>query len=518
MSGYPSTGSTRSPTRKRLTQLVIFLIAKPGLRHCDVGAGTFTALLVYSLAMIAASNMADSDQSVRLQQRPYFTIAIFLAAALSIVGCSVKPTKPTEPAKAAAAQETTPPAAKPMTQVTSTATTEIEAKEEPVDIWTRLRQGYSLQHLKHPRIEWEIDRFKRSPNAFYGLMARGEPYLYDILNRIEAAGLPTELALLPAVESGFRAHAYSPNGAAGLWQFMPATGHMLGLEQNWWIDRRRAIRASTDAAIVYLQKLHKRFDGDWLLALAAYNAGSGKVGRAIKRAERRGDSAEFWDLDLPGETDRYAPRLLALAKIVSNPSAYGLDLPEIQNQIYFKLVATGGQIDLNVAAELAKMPVEDLLILNPAKKRWATAPNGPHELLLPIDKAETFSQALAELPDEKRLRWQRHRIVRGDSLIRIARRYGVTAEAIRQTNGIRGSRIRAGDALMIPLSDSVTLAASSSNRQARQRVRYRVRKGDSLYTIAKRFQVRIADLKRWNSVGRYIHPGQRLNVFIDPDS
>ncbi len=468
--------------------------------------------------MMTASDMADSDQSARLQQRPHSIIAIILAGALSVVGCTGKHTKPAEPEISTTTRETVPTAVEPAAQTASAKTTEVEAEKEPADIWARLRQGYALQDLDHPRIQWEVDRFKRSPNALYGLMARGEPYLYDILNRIEAAGLPTELALLPAVESGFRAHAYSPNGAAGLWQFMPATGHMLGLEQNWWIDRRRAIRASTDAAIVYLQKLHKRFDGDWLLALAAYNAGSGKVGRAIKRAERRGDSTAFWDLDLPGETDRYAPRLLALAKIVSNPSAYGLDLPEIENQTYFETVTTGGQIDLNVAAELAKIPVEDLLMLNPAQKRWATDPKGPHELLLPANSAATFSQALADLPDERRLRWQRHRIVRGDSLIGIARRYGVTADAIRQTNGIRGSRIRAGDALMIPLSDSVTLAASSSNRQARQRVRYRVRKGDSLYTIARRFQVKITDLKRWNQVGRYIHPGQRLTVFIDPDN
>ncbi len=461
--------------------------------------------------MKAMRSIADSDQSVRYRQRPFHTIILLFATCVGLAACSGTPIKPAgyrAPSSATVATRS----------VDSThRTTTPDERIADGDIWGRLRHGYRLQHLQHPRIEWEIDRLRRSPRALYGMLARAKPYLYDILNRIEAAELPTELALLPAVESGFRAHAYSPDGAAGLWQFMPATGRMLGLKQNWWLDQRRAPRASTDAAIRYLQRLHKRFDNDWLLALAAYNAGAGKVGRALTRAARNGDSAAFWDLDLPGETDRYIPRLLALAAVVADPPTYGIDLPEIPNRPYFVAVDIGGQLDLNVAAGLADMPIEALLALNPAHKRWATAPDGVQQLLVPIDRADTFAQALAALPADQRLRWQRHRIVRGDSLIAIARRYGVTVDVIRRANHLKGSRIRAGKNLLIPLSDQASNAAMAAVHTPRQRVRYRVREGDSLYTIARRFQVKIADLQRWNQTGRYIHPGQRLTVFIDAD-
>jgi len=386
------------------------------------------------------------------------------------------------------------------------------------EIWSRLSAGFRLAERGHPRVTQEIRQLQRHPHALHALMARSEPYLHHILNRVEAAGLPTELALLPAVESGFRPYVYSPDGAAGLWQFMPGTGDMLGLQQDWWFDPRRTVRASTNAAIDYLTRLNERFAGDWLLALAAYNAGAGTVNRAIRIAHRHGEATDFWSLDLPGETERYIPRLLALAAIVAHPEAYGLDLPEILDQPYFAVAATAGQIDLNVAADLAGLPVDDLLALNAGHKRWASPPDGPHELLLPIDKVASFEQALAALPADKRLRWQHYRIRRGDSLNRIARDHGVSIEAIRQSNGLRGSRIRAGDELVIPLSDSVTFAAAGSNEYSRQRLRYRVRKGDSLYAIAQRFQVSVADLKRWNQVGRYLQPGERLTLFVDPDA
>lgn len=448
-----------------------------------------------------------------------------LMVVFALSGCmrgGVKPEaaglEPTLPGSAVAVE--TPPTPATLSQAglegepTETAT----GTEARIGIWQRLAQGFQLTEIHHPRIEHEIARLRRSPVAFHALMARSEPFLFHILERIEAASLPAELALLPAVESGFRAHVYSPTGAAGLWQFMPATGSMLGLDQDWWYDRRRAISPATDAAIAYLSKLNRRFDGDWLHTLAAYNAGAGTVGRAIRRATRREEPTAFWSLDLPGETDRYVPRLLAMAAIVRDPDAHGVTLPEIANRPYFIAVDTGGQIDLNIAAELAGIPVEDLLRINAGHKRWASRPNGPHRLLLPVDKVAGFTRSLAALPEDQRLRWRRHLIVRGDSLSRIARQYGVTVNAIRESNGLKDSRIRAGKDLLIPLSESVTLASTASNQQARQRLRYRVRKGDSLYKIARRFQVSIADLKKWNRVGRYIRPGENLTVFIDPDA
>jgi len=463
--------------------------------------------------MTLANNMPDSDQSSQHRQRlRALILPCLLLFALALSGCAGQQkkteTRSDTPSTASANQAQEPIAV----------FAPGDARAEDDIIWARLRRGFKLEHIDHPRVQHEIRRLQRFPQAFQGLMRRSEPYIYYILGQIEEAGLPTELALLPAVESGYRSHVYSPDGAAGLWQFMPATGRMLGLQQDWWFDDRRAIRASTRAASIYLGRHNKRFDGDWLHTLAAYNAGAGSVNRAIRRARKRGGNTDFWSLDLPGETDRYVPRLLALAAIAADPGAFGLDLPPLDNKPYFAAATTGGQIDLNVAARLADMSAEDLLALNAGHKRWTSRPNGPNELLLPIDRIERFERAVAILPADQRLRWQRYRIKPGDSLNRIARQHGVTVKAIRHSNGLRDSRIRAGKDLLIPLSDSVTFARSTSNQQARQRLRYRVRKGDSLYTIARRFQVSIPDLKRWNQVGRYIRPGEKLTVFIDPDA
>ena len=239
--------------------------------------------------------------------------------------------------------------------------------------------------------------------------------------------------------------------------------------------------------------------------------------RAVRKARQAGTSTEFWDLDLPRETDHYVPRLLALAEVISDPGRYGLALPSLQDRPYFASVPSGGQVDLKVAADLAQLPLEDLLVLNPGFNRWSTRPQGPHRLLVPVEHADALTTALAQLPEKQRLRWQRHEIRSGENLGAIARRYGVSVETIQQANGIQGHLIRAGQALMIPLSDSVVASASSPRLGIpRSRVRYQVRKGDSLYKIARKFQVKVADLQRWNTVGRYLQPGQRLTVFVDP--
>ena len=471
--------------------------------------------------MTAADDMPDSDQSAAHRQRPRGPVSALpvLTTLVLLSGCAVQPSRVDPPPVAVTAQDVEADAvAETLPVEPSEAAAEPAPETEPdPEVWTRLRSGFRLGTSDHPRVQHEIRRLQRSPNAFRALMARSEPYLNHILNAVEAADLPTELALLPAVESGFRPQVYSPDGAAGLWQFMPATGRMLGLRQDWWFDKRRTVRASTEAAVAYLQQLEARFSGDWLHALAAYNAGTRKVSQAIRSARRRGEATDFWSLDLPGETDRYVPRLLALAAVVADPESYGLDLPEIPDRPYFAVADTDGQIDLNVAAGLAGIPVEELLALNAGHKRWTSRPDGPHELLLPLDKVDAFQQALSSLPAEKRLRWRHHRVQRGESLGRIARDYRVSVEAIRQSNGLSGSRIRAGEELIIPLSDAIAAADTELKPGARQRLHYRVRKGDSLYTIARRFQVSVAELKRWNRVGRYIRPGDRLTLFIEPE-
>lgn len=384
--------------------------------------------------------------------------------------------------------------------------------EVPADLWSLMVSGFQLEQVKNPAIDREISTYRARGESLTRQLARGEPYLYHILQEVRKRGMPAEIALLPCVESGYRPTAYSRHGAAGLWQFMPATGRYFGLKQDWWYDARRDPIASTQAALDYLQKLHDRFDDDWLLAMAAYNAGGGTVARAINANLAKGKPTDFWSLKLPAETRQYVPRILALSRIIADPQRYDIALPKIDNDPRFTKVEIGEQLDLKVAAKLAGMPAEELIRLNAGFNRWATHPEGPHYILLPVDKVDTFLENLARLPPEERLRWTRYRIRPGDTLSGIARKHGVTVTALMQANHLRNHRIRAGRDLIIPLSASPAQAIDAS-AVASRRMKYRVRKGDSLYRIARRFGVRIQDLKKWNRLAsNNLRPGQTLTV------
>ncbi len=293
---------------------------------------------------------------------------------------------------------------------------------------------------------------------------------------------------------------------------MPATAQMLGLHRDRWYDGRLDLARATPAALDYLQNLHRRLDGNWLHALAAYNCGIGTVRKAIRQARREGGSLSYWDIELPGETDAYVPRLLALARIVQDPARYGITLPPADEAL--AAVPVNASLDLEVAARLAGLKLDRLLRLNPGFRRGVTPPGRRSLLMLPAERAEAFRTALAALPRDQWLRWTEHRIARGDTLGAIARRYGVTIAAVREANGLKGSRIVAGRTLRIPLSGKAAAAGRGIAATGRRKVRYRVRKGDSLYTIARKFSVSIRDLRRWNRVGRYLHPGQRLTVYV----
>ena len=476
--------------------------------------------------MLGPDDSPDSDETRRRQQRvPALLSASLLSlCTLSLSGCMATTPQatvaPTESSPAVAGASAAASALRPIpVSFEAPASSQVEAASAaPAPIWDRLRRGFALPTDSTPRLARELRRIETAPHAASALLARSETYLHHILNEIEKAGLPHELALLPAVESGFRPYAYSSSGAAGMWQFMPTTGHMLGLEQDWWHDRRRSIVDSTAAAITYLQTLYARFDGDWLHALAAYNAGTGTVKRAIARARARGKPTDYWSLDLPRETEGYVPRLLALAAAVRAPEAFALELPDIEDAPRFAVLDAGAQIDLAVLADRAEIALDDLLALNPAQRRWASHPDGPHRILVPVEATERAIDALAALPPEERLRWRRHQIREGDSLIRIAREYDVTVDALRRANGLSGSNIRAGKDLMIPLADPVEPFDLRVASAPPQRLHYRVRRGDSLYRIAQQFRVSVADLRRWNSVGRYLQPGERLTLFVDPDA
>lgn len=388
-------------------------------------------------------------------------------------------------------------------------------------IWQELINGYQLGDVQHPSIEKEIRQFSQRTISLQRQLGQARPYLFHLLQEIEKYDMPTEIALLPGVESGYRGNVYSRHGAAGIWQFMPTTGTYFGLKQDAWYDARQDFPQATDAALLYLRKLHKRFDNDWLLAIASYNAGGGTVARAIRKNLDQNKPIDFWSLDLPAETETYVPRLLALAKVVGHAEQYGMKLPNIDNQAHFAKVRIKKQLDLNVAAQLADMSTEDLLELNPGFKRWATHPHTSHDLLLPVKKADGFREKLAKLPADQWVRTKRHRIVPGDNLGRIARNYGVSIKDLKQANGLRNNNIRAGDYLTIPLSGTTSIARTGKGNKAPQnkKVHYQVVKGDSLYRIARQFSVQISDLKKWNGLnGTYIKPGQRLTVLVTQTS
>jgi membrane-bound lytic murein transglycosylase D len=399
------------------------------------------------------------------------------------------------------------------------------ASPQKADLWHRARTRFVLDLEDRPSLNREKEWFQRNQDYMDRVSDRARLYLHHIVSEVERRNLPGELAMLPVVESAYQPFAYSPARASGIWQFIPSTGRVYGLRYSWWYDGRRDVVESTRAALDYLEKLHAEFAGDWLLALAAYNSGEGNVRKAINRNLRAGKPIDFWSLQLPQETRSYVPRLLAVSAIVSNPDDYGLTLKSIPDEPYFASTELDGQIDLALAAEMAKVSLEELYLLNPGFSRWATDPDGPHRLLLPVDAISDFELRLAELPADERIRWHRHVIKSGDTLGTIADTYRTSVAALKQANNIRGSTIREGRSLLVPMA-SRSLAdyqLSADMRRAMRRgipgsgnkIIYQVRTGDSLWVISRRFGVSVNKLASWNGLSKHsvLRPGKRLVIW-----
>lgn len=408
------------------------------------------------------------------------------------------------------------------------ATVVFMADQEPdsQDLWDRIRANFELPDHNHRGIKHDLAWYARHQAYLDRVAERASPYLHFIVEEVERRDMPAEIALLPIVESAFQPFAYSHGRAAGIWQFIPSTGKLFGLKQNWWYDGRRDVVASTKAALTYLETLNKHFDGDWLLALAAYNSGEGTVRRAIRKNKRRGKPTDFWSLDLPRETRGYVPKLLAIANIVSDPEAYGVRLVSIPDEPFFDVVDTGSQIDLALAADLAEISMRDLYTLNPGFNRWATDPKGPHRLLVPLEKAGIFEEKLADLSEDSRIQWERHSIRRGETLLAIAEKYRTTVDVLKKVNHIRGNIIREGDNLVIPVATknlaSYTLSAEqrlratqNTSRSGRQKVVHVVRAGDTLWDLSRKYGVSVRALAKWNGMAPrdMLKTGQKLVVW-----
>ncbi|GIZ11873.1 LysM peptidoglycan-binding domain-containing protein [Pseudomonas sp. NCCP-436] len=384
------------------------------------------------------------------------------------------------------------------------------------DIWERMRDGFKLQDEIgiNPRIERMRLWYASNPKHVDTVSERSAPYIHYIVERLAERGMPMELALLPVIESAYDPMAYSPAQAVGLWQFIPSTGRHFNLRQTAWYDGRRDVTASTQAALDYLSRLHEMFNGDWLLALAAYNAGEGRISRAIERNEKLGLPSDYWNLSLPKETENYVPKLLALSQVILTPEAYGVTLSPIANEPYFERVAIKQHMDLSRVARLADLDEKELLQLNPAYKRGITL-DGPQHLLVPAEKADLLSANLALMKPQELVDWQSYTVRSGDSLHAIANRHHVTVSMLKDINRLSSNNLSIGQVLTIPGRPGSQPSEPLYQRGATPSgaPTYRVREGDNLWRIARTHNVAVHDLKRWNRLqGNQLKAGQVLQI------
>jgi membrane-bound lytic murein transglycosylase D len=410
--------------------------------------------------------------------------------------------------------------------------TEIPQEQPPEydNVWARLVDSFELPNCyDHESSRVWANWYADHAEYMARVMKRAQPWIYFIAEELEARGMPGELALLPIVESAYDPFAYSSGRALGTWQFISSTGKHYGLQQDWWYDGRRDVWSSTHAALDYLEYLNNKFDGDWLLALAGYNSGENRVARQVKKNLAKSKPADFWNIHLPRETKGYVPKLLGLTCLFQNPANYDWVLPQAANQPVIAAVEMESQSDLVLISQLSEVSIDVLFSLNPGFSRWATSPKGPWRIVLPIEGAEKLEQHLLSDTSPTLMKWDQVVVESGDTLSGLAARHHVPVSVLRTTNKLKGDMIRVGQKLRLPrdeqlLVDPLYVAAASELQKlqsgliASERVTYKVRPGDSLSVIARRFNVSVRDLQKWNNISdpRKLRAGKTITLFHSP--
>lgn len=387
------------------------------------------------------------------------------------------------------------------------------APHEHEDVWQRIRSQLSIEVPDQPAVKKWKKYYLSHPRFMATISKRAEPYLHYIVEEIEKRNMPLELALLPIVESAYLPYGVSHKSAVGLWQFMPASAKRFDVRINKWFDGRRDVIESTHAALSYFEFFHDTFDEDWLNAVAAFNSGEGRVGRAIERNKKAGKGTDFWSLKLPLETNNFVPKLLAIADILKHHDSLNYEFTPIENKAVIDFVRVDNQLDLELAAQWSGVDINRLQQLNPGLNFLVTMPNQSHRLVMPANKAQTLRKTLSQTDPKNWMRWLEYRVQSGDSLSRIAVKHETKISEIKQANDLDSNTIYVGQTLTIPLVDFDKSMWRSATKKGRK-VIHIVKSGDNLWDISRAYRVSVKDIVRWNSIsaGSILKLKQKLTI------
>lgn len=482
------------------------VVTRPRVGHCAFlrRALTLGALALLTACASPGDGTSDNDRSAARPGSPAFPrIDSTLQAALQQPLDAT--TLPPFDGEREVVRETLSPAAR------------VDRTVPPDDLWQRIRYGFGMPDLDSDLVREKTLWYAARADTLKRTLDRASKYLYHIVDALERRGMPSEIALLPLVESAFDPMAYSRAHASGLWQFMPTTGKRYSLEQNWWYDGRRDVVASTNAALDYLTDIYE-IHGDWHLALASYNWGEAAVAGAIRKNEAENLPTDYLSLTMPDETRHYLPKLQALKNIISNPAPFGIVLDPIPNRPYFATVARSADIDIQRAARLAEMPAEDFIALNPGFNRPLLRAEVNGRIVLPADRVDVFHANLSKHDGETAVHWRVYHPRRGESLETVARQFKLPVARLREVNGLHRRARSAPSLLVVPINgavldaDKLPIMLAPPLPSAYAGRVHVVRKGDSLWAIARRYDLSVKDLRGWNDVGRYLRLGQRINL------